>query len=80
MADTLPAFTHIQTYNGHPGACAAAMATIGILEDDNLIAEAFALRASVVAHPERDCPVIVSLGTLIQKNEAPDHTRREHER
>ncbi len=37
VADTLPAFNHIQTYNGHPGACAAAMATIDILESDNLI-------------------------------------------
>ena len=37
VADALPAFTHIQTYNGHPGACAAALATIDILESDNLI-------------------------------------------
>ena len=37
VADALPVFTHVQTYNGHPGACAAALATIDILESDNLI-------------------------------------------
>ncbi len=37
VADVLPVFTHVQTYQGHPGACAAALETIDILESDNLI-------------------------------------------
>ena len=39
VIDALPVFNHVQTYNGHPGACAAALATIDILEGDNLIAQ-----------------------------------------
>ena len=39
VADTMPMFIHIQTYNGHPGGCAAALETISILESENLIAQ-----------------------------------------
>lgn len=37
VADGLPIFRHIQTYNGHPGAMAAALKTIEIIERDDLI-------------------------------------------
>lgn len=37
IADSLPVFTHVQTYQGHPGACAAGLATIDIIENDDLI-------------------------------------------
>ncbi len=38
VADTMPVFTHVQTYQGHPGGCAAALKTIEILETDELVA------------------------------------------
>jgi putrescine---pyruvate transaminase len=38
IAQTLPAFLHVQTYNGHPAGAAAALANIGIYERNNLIA------------------------------------------
>jgi putrescine---pyruvate transaminase len=38
IAQTLPQFLHVQTYNGHPAGAAAALANIGIYERDNLIA------------------------------------------
>jgi len=37
IADMLPVFTHVQTYQGHPGACAAGLATIDIIESEDLI-------------------------------------------
>ena len=37
VADALPIFLHIQTYNGHPGGMAAALKTIEICERDGLI-------------------------------------------
>lgn len=37
IAEAIPHFLHIQTYQGHPGGCAAALKTIEILERDNLI-------------------------------------------
>jgi adenosylmethionine-8-amino-7-oxononanoate aminotransferase len=36
--DTLSQYVHIQTYNGHPGGCAAALETIAILEEQDLLA------------------------------------------
>jgi putrescine---pyruvate transaminase len=45
IAQTLPAFLHVQTYNGHPAGAAAALANIGIYERDNLIARAKELGA-----------------------------------
>jgi adenosylmethionine-8-amino-7-oxononanoate aminotransferase len=38
ITETLPAFLHVQTYNGHPAGAAAALANIGIYERNNLIA------------------------------------------
>ena len=40
IADMLPVFTHVQTYQGHPGACAAGLATIDMIESDDLITAA----------------------------------------
>jgi len=37
IAKTLPAFMHVQTYNGHPAGAAAALANIGLYERDGLI-------------------------------------------
>ena len=37
IADCLPIFSHLQTYQGHPSACAASMKTIDIIESDNLL-------------------------------------------
>jgi putrescine aminotransferase len=36
--DMLSRYVHVQTYNGHPGGCAAALETIAILEEGDLIA------------------------------------------
>ena len=38
IADTIPTFLHIQTYNGHPGGCAAGLKTVELCERENLIA------------------------------------------
>ena len=38
IAETIPTFLHIQTYNGHPGGCAAGLKTVDIIERDNLVA------------------------------------------
>jgi len=35
--DTLSQYVHVQTYNGHPGGCAAALETIAILEEQDLL-------------------------------------------
>lgn len=37
IAEAIPQFLHVQTYQGHPGGCAAALKTIEILERDKLI-------------------------------------------
>ncbi len=37
MHDTLSQYVHVQTYNGHPGGCAAALETIAILEEQDLL-------------------------------------------
>ena len=37
VADALPVFNHVQTYQGHPGGCAAALETIAIIEEGDLI-------------------------------------------
>ncbi len=37
IVDTLQVFNHIQTYHGHPGGCAASLATIGIVESEDLV-------------------------------------------
>ena len=37
IADTLPIFSHLQTYQGHPAACAASLATIEYIEQNDLI-------------------------------------------
>ncbi len=37
IADVLPIFSHLQTYQGHPAACAASLATIGYIEQHDLI-------------------------------------------
>ncbi len=37
IAEAIPHFLHIQTYQGHPGGCAAALKTIEILERDKLV-------------------------------------------
>jgi putrescine---pyruvate transaminase len=38
ITEPLPAFLHVQTYNGHPAGAAAALANIGIYERNNLVA------------------------------------------
>jgi adenosylmethionine-8-amino-7-oxononanoate aminotransferase len=40
IADTLPVFVHVQTYQGHPGGAAAALETIEIVESEDLITRA----------------------------------------
>ncbi|MGD9536810.1 MAG: aspartate aminotransferase family protein [Alphaproteobacteria bacterium] len=40
IADALPQFLHVQTYQGHPGGTAAALKTIEIIERDKLIENA----------------------------------------
>ena len=37
IADVLPIFSHLQTYQGHPAACAASLATINYIEQHDLI-------------------------------------------
>ena len=37
IADILPIFSHLQTYQGHPAACAASLATIDYIEKHDLI-------------------------------------------
>ncbi|MDP7343910.1 MAG: aspartate aminotransferase family protein [Alphaproteobacteria bacterium] len=37
IADVLPIFSHLQTYQGHPAACAASLATIDYIEHNDLI-------------------------------------------
>ena len=37
IADTLPIFSHLQTYQGHPASCAASLATIDYIETHSLI-------------------------------------------
>jgi putrescine aminotransferase len=37
IADVLPIFSHLQTYQGHPAACAASLATIDYIEKNDLI-------------------------------------------
>ena len=37
IADTLPIFSHLQTYQGHPASCAASLATIDYIENHSLI-------------------------------------------
>lgn len=37
IADALPIFSHLQTYQGHPAACAASLATIDYIEKNDLI-------------------------------------------
>ena len=38
IVETLKAFHHVHTYNGHPGGAAAALTNIGIYERDNIVA------------------------------------------
>ena len=38
--NALSQYVHVQTYNGHPGGCAAALETIAILEEGDLLAKA----------------------------------------
>ena len=38
VADVLPVFSHIQTYQGHPTACAASLAAVAQIEEENLLA------------------------------------------
>ena len=37
VADALPIFSHLQTYQGHPASCAAGLATIEYIEHNDLI-------------------------------------------
>jgi len=63
-------FTHGMTYSGHPVACAAAIATLRLLEDGDIIAQAAAVTAPYFAERLRslaDHPVVGetrSLGML----------------
>ena len=38
--DALSQYVHVQTYNGHPGGCAAALETIAMLEEGDLLTSA----------------------------------------
>ncbi|MEM1348189.1 MAG: heme ABC transporter ATP-binding protein [Myxococcota bacterium] len=42
---------------------------------EDTIAEAFALRAAILKHPERDCPVVVSLGSQLHSTQEAHHER-----
>ncbi len=43
VADAIPTFLHLHTYGNHPVCCAAALATIRIIERDHLVANAAAM-------------------------------------
>ncbi len=60
IADTLPIFSHLQTYQGHPGSCAAALKTIEILETDDLIRQAKENGAYFLENMQRlrDLPIV----------------------
>jgi adenosylmethionine-8-amino-7-oxononanoate aminotransferase len=40
IAETIPAFLHVHTYGNHPVCCAAALATLDIIEREKLVANA----------------------------------------
>ena len=40
IAETIPAFLHVHTYGNHPVCCAAALATLEIIEREKLVANA----------------------------------------
>jgi beta-alanine--pyruvate transaminase len=57
---------HGYTYSGHPLACAAAIATIGVHQSDDLPARAAAMEGYFedAAHSLRDAPGVVDIRTL----------------
>ncbi|MBT3626605.1 MAG: aspartate aminotransferase family protein [Rhodospirillaceae bacterium] len=60
IADTLPIFSHLQTYQGHPAACAASLATIGYIEKNDLITQSAEHGAHFLEQLQRlrDLPIV----------------------
>jgi beta-alanine--pyruvate transaminase len=56
-------FTHGYTYSGHPVACAAALATLDVLENQNLITQSAALAPSFekLIHELKGAPNIIDI-------------------
>ncbi|MFP6777689.1 MAG: aspartate aminotransferase family protein [Alphaproteobacteria bacterium] len=60
VADTLPIFSHLQTYQGHPASCAAGLATIDYIEQNNLISQSAKNGAYLLEQMQRlrDLPIV----------------------
>ncbi len=60
VADVLPIFSHLQTYQGHPAACAASLATIGYIEQHDLITKGAENGAYLLEQMQRlrDLPIV----------------------
>ncbi len=67
MSQALPEhsveFGHGYTYSGHPVACAAGLATLELLEKENLIAQSAELAPvfETALHSLRDCPNVIDI-------------------
>ena len=60
VADALPIFSHLQTYQGHPASCAAGLATIDYIEQNNLISQGAKNGAYLLEQMQRlrDLPIV----------------------
>ena len=60
IADVLPIFSHLQTYQGHPAACAAGLATIEYIEQNDLIRQGSENGAYLLEQMQRlrDLPIV----------------------
>ncbi|MBR1222498.1 aspartate aminotransferase family protein [Bradyrhizobium sp. U87765 SZCCT0131] len=59
-------FFHGYTYSGHPAACAAGLATLGIYEREKLLTRGSSLAAgwSDAMHTLRDCPHVIDIRAI----------------
>jgi len=78
----LNAFLHSHSYSGNPLACAAALATLGIFADDDVLARnrALAARLGAAAAPLADHPHVAEvrqLGTILAIEFVRDRATRE---
>jgi adenosylmethionine-8-amino-7-oxononanoate aminotransferase len=66
VADALPIFSHLQTYQGHPASCAAGLATIEYIEQNDLIRQVRENGAYLLAQMQRlrDLPIVGDLRGL----------------